>query len=101
MPSKSSSIQPILLKKKKCFFFRFLAHSYHVYIDENGDAAGNYTILALKKDHRQDNNLSMAYGLYPIGTFGLPDSNQIPVSYVFHIFSLSVCHHWQNNSKLN
>lgn len=51
-----------------------------MYIDENGDAAGNYTILALKNDHRQDSNLSMAYGLYPIGTFGLPDSNQIPVS---------------------
>ncbi|XP_055316774.1 guanylate cyclase 32E isoform X2 [Sitodiplosis mosellana] len=54
------------------------AMGYHVYIDENGDAAGNYTILALKKDHRQDSNLSMTYGLYPIGTFGLPDSNQIP-----------------------
>lgn len=46
-----------------------------MYIDENGDAAGNYTILALKKDHQRD-----TYGLYPIGTFGLPDSNQIPVS---------------------
>lgn len=60
-----------------------LQNSYHVYIDENGDAAGNYTILALKRDHRQDSNLSMAYGLYPIGTFGLPDSNQIPVSSIF------------------
>lgn len=85
---------------KNCtyFFFVFLCvssfdispplfenpNSYHVYIDENGDAAGNYTILALKKDHRRDSNLSMAYGLYPIGTFVLPDSNQIPVS----IFSI-------------
>lgn len=60
--------------------FLRIPNSYHVYIDENGDAAGNYTILALKKDHRRDSNLSMAYGLYPIGTFVLPDSNQIPVS---------------------
>lgn len=56
-----------------------------MYIDENGDAAGNYTILALKKDHRQDSNLSMTYGLYPIGTFGLPDNNQIPVRNFNHI----------------
>lgn len=51
-----------------------------MYIDENGDAAGNYTILALKKDHRQNNKSSNAYGLYPIGTFSLPDTKKIPVS---------------------
>lgn len=64
------------------FIFRFWNNSYHVYIDENGDAAGNYTILALKKDRRRDTKLSNdTYGLYPIGTFGLPDSHQIPVSF--------------------
>lgn len=76
------------------FFYRCLVRfycgfvvktRYHVYIDENGDAAGNYTILALKnRIAHQDGNLSMAYGLYPIGTFrptfSQPDSNQIPVS---------------------
>lgn len=49
-----------------------------MYIDENGDAAGNYTILALKG--AKNDNLSTTYGLYPIGTFSPPDGNEIPVS---------------------
>lgn len=61
-----------------------------MYIDENGDAAGNYTILALKKDQHKDNNTSMAYGLYPIGTFGLPNSIQIPVRFLVCIFILVI-----------
>lgn len=68
--------------------------SYHVYIDENGDAAGNYTILALKKDHRKNSNLSIEYGLYPIGTFGLPDSNQIPVRFFPHIVDIHFSHNY-------
>lgn len=64
----------------QCWRLEMPKRSYHVYIDENGDAAGNYTILALKKDHRQNNKSSNAYGLYPIGTFGLPDTKKIPVS---------------------
>lgn len=46
-------------------------------MDENGDAAGNYTILALKGV--QNGNLSKEYGLYPIGTFSQPGGIQIPV----------------------
>lgn len=56
-----------------------------MYIDENGDAAGNYTIIALKKDQNKNSNTSMAYGLYPIGTFGLPNSIQIPVRFSLYI----------------
>lgn len=47
-------------------------------MDENGDAAGNYTILSLKGV--QNGNLTTEYGLHPIGTFSPPDGNQIPVS---------------------
>lgn len=50
--------------------------SYLVYIDENGDAAGNYTILSIKG---VSDNSSTVFGLYPIGTFSAPDGNQIPV----------------------
>lgn len=57
--------------------FIFFYDRYLVYIDENGDAAGNYTILArekLKENGREDE-----YGLYPVGTFSAPDQEQIPV----------------------
>ncbi|XP_071628567.1 guanylate cyclase 32E [Temnothorax longispinosus] len=39
------------------------AMGYMVYMDENGDAEGNYTLIAL--DHRP----TKGYGLYPIGNF--------------------------------
>lgn len=56
--------------------FRF---SYLVYIDENGDAAGNYTILSIKSSQNDSNE----YGLYPIGTFNAPQLIEIPVSLSF------------------
>lgn len=59
------------------YFFTRCFNSYLVYIDENGDAAGNYTILArekLRESGREDD-----YGLYPVGTFSAPDQEQIPV----------------------
>lgn len=57
-------------------------------MDENGDAAGNYTILSLKGI--RNGNLSAEYGLHPIGTFSPPDGNQIPV----FIISLSNLLSW-------
>ncbi|XP_050465647.1 guanylate cyclase 32E isoform X1 [Cataglyphis hispanica] len=39
------------------------AMGYMVYMDENGDAEGNYTLIAL------DNQSTRGYGLYPIGYF--------------------------------
>lgn len=55
---------------------------YQTFIDENGDAAGNYTVLGLQKKHRDDDGiLSVSYGLYPIGTFSIPDIKHIPVSF--------------------
>ncbi|XP_025074947.1 guanylate cyclase 32E [Pogonomyrmex barbatus] len=39
------------------------AMGYMVYMDENGDAEGNYTLIAL------NNQSSRGYGLYPIGYF--------------------------------
>jgi len=44
-------------------------------MDENGDAEGNYTLIAL--DHRP----LKGYGLYPIGYFvGKEQSTNLPVS---------------------
>lgn len=46
-----------------------------VYMDENGDAEGNYTLIAL------DNKTGKDYGLYPIGYFvGKEKGSNLPVS---------------------
>ncbi|XP_043071229.1 guanylate cyclase 32E isoform X2 [Drosophila grimshawi] len=49
------------------------AMGYHVYIDENGDAAGNYTVLARGK-HRNSHNQTVL-GLLPAGTFSRRSNN--------------------------
>lgn len=63
--------------------------SYHVYIDENGDAAGNYTILNRQPLPRNmsDINGKEDYGLYPIGTFSAPKDKRLPVYYLLQLFS--------------
>lgn len=46
-----------------------------VYMDENGDAEGNYTLIAL------DDRPTKGYGLYPIAYFvGKEQSTNLPVS---------------------
>ncbi|KAH8378938.1 hypothetical protein KR009_002164 [Drosophila setifemur] len=49
------------------------AMGYHVYIDENGDAAGNYTVLARGKVRNGRNQTVM--GLRPVGTFSHRNSS--------------------------
>ncbi|XP_063708724.1 guanylate cyclase 32E [Culicoides brevitarsis] len=51
------------------------AMGYMVYIDENGDAAGNYTILARKMITNSSKN---EFGLFPIGTFSTPEGHLLP-----------------------
>jgi hypothetical protein len=57
-----------------------------VHIDENGDAAGNYTIFGAKLIHSNKTNTTTTYGLFPFGTFvtksgGVENGSQsIPVS---------------------
>lgn len=51
-----------------------------VYMDENGDAEGNYTLLGRRPHHHTPGD----YGLYPVGLFTL--GNKIPVSYFTHYF---------------
>lgn len=52
------------------------------YIDENGDAQGNYTLLA-KRLHP---NLENTYGLYPVGVFISNDNNSaLPVSTIAQV----------------
>ncbi|XP_068086160.1 guanylate cyclase 32E [Anabrus simplex] len=47
------------------------AMGYMVYMDQNGDAEGNYTLLVRKPHHVLPN----AYGLYPVGVFTLGNHN--------------------------
>ena len=48
-----------------------------VYMDENGDAESNYTLLARKRHHL----FPQEYGLYPVGVFTLKENdNKILVS---------------------
>ncbi|EDW72635.1 uncharacterized protein Dwil_GK17073 [Drosophila willistoni] len=54
------------------------AMGYHVYIDENGDAAGNYTVLARGKVRNSRNQTVM--GLLPVGTFSHKGSSNISES---------------------
>lgn len=47
-------------------------------MDENGDAEGNYTLIAL------DNRPTRGYGLYPIGYFvGKEQGTNLPVRKLF------------------
>lgn len=58
--------------------------SYHVYIDENADAAGNYTVLA--RGTLRNNRNQTVFGLLPAGTFShkgsssYGNSDALPVS---------------------
>ncbi|XP_055593126.1 speract receptor isoform X2 [Uranotaenia lowii] len=52
------------------------AMGYLIHIDENGDATGNYTILARKPIPSA--SLESEYGLFPIGRFSTPDIDTIP-----------------------
>lgn len=45
----------------------YIIFRYHVYIDENGDAAGNYTVLKRGLTHNYKNKTVL--GLVPVGTF--------------------------------
>lgn len=59
------------------------AMGYMVQIDENADASGNYTLLALTDDivleHRNGSVSRPVFGLVPVGTFGASDKNKLPV----------------------
>lgn len=53
-----------------------------MHMDENGDAAGNYTVLALsrnKSGNPKDPDKTIV-GLYPLGTFSKLAGDRVPVS---------------------
>lgn len=51
-----------------------------VYIDENGDAGGNYTILQKRKIVNQSRDDDDEFGLFPVGTFsGNLENGLMPV----------------------
>lgn len=70
------------LKKHDLFHFPFcFSYSYLVHIDENGDAAGNYTILGLLEKYDDRINKTVK-GMFPIGTFITGSSDdEVPVSF--------------------
>uniref|UniRef100_A0A1B0EWC7 Guanylate cyclase n=2 Tax=Lutzomyia longipalpis TaxID=7200 RepID=A0A1B0EWC7_LUTLO len=56
------------------------AMGYLVHMDENGDAAGNYTVLALGRERSRipkDSNRTIV-GLYPLGTFSKLAGDRVP-----------------------
>lgn len=57
------------------------AMGYHVQIDENADATGNYTLLAEDIVWSDNGTGAPVFGLVPIGTFGTIDKDhKLPVS---------------------
>lgn len=70
------------------------AMGYMVQIDDNADASGNYTLLALSGAMPTGDNGTgpIAFGLLPVGTFGALDAkNRLPVR-TFHNSSSSPRH---------
>lgn len=69
------------IELKSAHYMRNQFSRYMVYMDENGDAEGNYTLIAL------DDRPTRGYGLYPIAYFvGKEAGTNLPVSKLF--FSL-------------
>lgn len=50
-------------------FIQFRTKSFLVHVDENGDAAGNYTILGVKSINDAVDYNNSSFGLFPFGTF--------------------------------
>lgn len=62
------------------------AMGYMVYMDENGDAEGNYTLIA--RQH-VPGSLPGDYGLFPVGVFQLHENRSaMPVCIFFLIENL-------------
>ncbi|XP_062715719.1 speract receptor isoform X1 [Aedes albopictus] len=59
------------------------AMGYLIHIDENGDATGNYTILARKPIPTATSERE--YGLFPIGRFSTPNADTIPDIKLFDV----------------
>lgn len=65
--------------------------SYIVYMDENGDAEGNYTLIARNKLKGNEQE----YGLFPVGVFSLRRTDsRLPVSinilFIFVIYIYTI-----------
>lgn len=60
-----------------CVYIFKGAMGYMVYMDDNGDAEGNYTLIARKPVP----GVRGEYGLYPVGVFQLHENRSaVPVS---------------------
>lgn len=58
-----------------------------VYIDTNGDAEGNFTVVALQEDQSIQSNLTMKMSMQPVGYFLYNKPGDIPVSFSPLFFS--------------
>jgi hypothetical protein len=63
--------------------------SYMVYMDENGDAAGNYSIIGRRPHHLSAGE----YGLYPVGLFTLAGITPVSHSH-YHIHYITIRYHY-------
>lgn len=58
---------------------------YQVFIDSNGDAEGNYTVITLQSDANAGSGNSLAkMSMQPVGFFVYKKDSVIPVSEIFY-----------------
>lgn len=70
------------MKNESNQFLHIIMHRYEVYMDENGDAEGNYTLVSRQL------NASKVYGLFPAGRFTkLRNLTANPVNFFWIFFS--------------
>lgn len=77
-----STLKDISIKLSKSFLG---AMGYYVYMDENGDAEGNYTLIARKEVPGSPGK----YGLFPVAIFQLAE-NRSNIQVGINFLSLSL-----------
>lgn len=61
-----------------------------VYIDSNGDAEGNFSVVALLHD-KEEANGTLGLSMQPVGYFRYDENNTaLPVNYSFEIKTLTL-----------
>ncbi|KAJ8909844.1 hypothetical protein NQ315_002850 [Exocentrus adspersus] len=74
---------------------------YIVYMDENGDAEGNYTLIARKPLPNKENE----YGLFPVGVFALRRTDsRLPLYFFQKTAFVRICpivRHVRTSSRTN
>lgn len=73
--------QTQITKQLICLSFSFFFVFRQVYIDSNGDAEGNFTVIALQDDLSiQSNKTTLKMSMQPVGYFVYNTPGDIPVN---------------------